>query len=124
MATGYAKKMEAAVAAAAPLLRERGFRKQRHRFNAETERGLTQVLTFQMGAHQPPGTTEVPGLRENLYGAFTANLGLHFDEVRDVPLRLPRPSFLREEDLPPPRPQSRPKFLGDGDCHVTVRLGN
>jgi hypothetical protein len=117
----YASKMDSAVAFVARLLRERGFRRQRHVFNAEAEPGLTQVLTFQMGAHPPPGTSGVPGLRENLYGAFTINLGLHFDEVRDVPLRTPRPAFLREVDLPPARP--RPKFLRDGDCHVTTRLG-
>ena len=39
-----------------------------------------------------------------------------------MPLRLPRPSFLREEDLPPPRPRTRPKSFGDGDCQRTVRL--
>jgi hypothetical protein len=89
MATAYARKMEAAVVAVFSLIREHGFKKQRHRFNAEPEPGMTQVLTFQMGAHRPPGTTEIPGLREDLYGAFTINLGLHFEEVRELPKRSP-----------------------------------
>jgi Domain of unknown function (DUF4304) len=117
------RKMDAAVAAVSSLLRGHGFRKQRHRFNAEPEPGMTQVLTFQMGAHQPPGTAEIPGLRENLYGAFTINLGLHFEEVRELPTRSPAAAFLREHGLPVPRPRPRPKGLGEGDCHVTVRLG-
>jgi hypothetical protein len=124
MATEHAKKMDTAVRAIAPVLRERGFRKQRHAFNREGEEGLVQVVTFQMGAHQPPRTREIAGLRENLYGFFTINLGLHLDEVREVDERRPkpRPSFLREEDVPPPRP--RPTFFREGDCHVVVRLGS
>jgi Domain of unknown function (DUF4304) len=123
MATRYARKMDTAVAAVSPLLRKHGFKKQRHRFNAESEPGMTQVLTFQMGAHQPPGTTEIPGLRENLYGAFAINVGLHFEEVRELPKRSPGAAFLREQGLPVPPPRPRPKVLGEGDCHVTVRLG-
>jgi Domain of unknown function (DUF4304) len=123
MATEYARKMDAAVRAAAPLLRERGFKKQRHVFNAEPEPGLTQVLTFQMGAHQPPGSGEVPGLRENLYGRFTINLGLHFAEVAELPKRSPGVAFLREHGLPVPPPRPPPKFLNEGHCHVTKRLG-
>ena len=123
MATAYARKMDAAVAAVSPLVREHGFKKQRHRFNAEPEPGMTQVLTFQMGAHQPPGTAEIPGLRENLYGAFTINLGLHFEEVRELPKRSPGAAFLREHGLPVPPPRARPKVLGEGHCHMTVRLG-
>jgi hypothetical protein len=123
MATAYARKMDTAVVAVARLLREHGFRKQRHRFNAEPEPGMTQVLTFQMGAHQPPGTTEIRGLRESRYGAFTINLGLHFDELRELPKRSPGAAFLREHGLPVPPPRPQPKVLGEGHCHVTVRLG-
>jgi Domain of unknown function (DUF4304) len=123
MATEYARKMDAAVRAVVPLLRERGFKKQRHVFNAEPEPGLTQVLTFQMGAHQPPGAAEVPGLRENLYSRFTINLGLHLAEVAELPKRSPGVAFLREQGLPVPPPRPRPKFLNEGHCHLTTRLG-
>jgi Domain of unknown function (DUF4304) len=123
MASELAEKMAGAVQAVAPLLREAGFRKQRHAFNREAEPGLTQVLTFQMGAHQPPGTHEIEGLRENLYGAFTINLGLHIAEVDHVgnSLPRPRPSFLRAEDMPKPKPP--PKFFREGHCQVTKRIG-
>ena len=36
---------------------------------------------FQMGPSEPPGTTFIPGLRENLYGLFTINLGVYVPEV-------------------------------------------
>jgi Domain of unknown function (DUF4304) len=123
MATDYARKMGAAVGAVAPLLRERGFKKPRHVFNSEPATGLTQVLTFQMGAHQPPGTTEAPGLRENLYGRFTINLGLHFAEVEEIPRRSPAVAFARKHDLPVPPPRPPPKFLNESHCHLTKRLG-
>jgi hypothetical protein len=34
-----------------------------------------------MGSFDPPGTTYHPGLRENLYGRFTINLGVYVPEV-------------------------------------------
>ena len=34
-----------------------------------------------MGASDPPGTTYIPGLRENLHGLFTVNLGVYVPEV-------------------------------------------
>jgi Domain of unknown function (DUF4304) len=123
MATEYARKMDAAVRKVGPLLHERGFKKQRHVFNAEPEAGLTQVLTFQMGAHQPPGTTEVPGLRETLYGRFTINLGLHLAEVAELPKRSPALEFALKHGLPAPPPRPPPKFLNDGHCQLTWRLG-
>ena len=39
------------------------------------------VIDFQMGRFDPPGTTFIPGLRENLYGLFTINLGVYVPEV-------------------------------------------
>jgi uncharacterized protein DUF4304 len=34
-----------------------------------------------MGRFDPPGTTYIPGLRENLYGLFSVNLGVYVPEV-------------------------------------------
>jgi hypothetical protein len=34
-----------------------------------------------MGPSDPPGTTYIPGLRENFYGLFTVNLGVFVSEV-------------------------------------------
>lgn len=58
-----------------------GFKKSGRTFNRTTADGLVQVITVQMGAHDPPGTNYIPGLRENLYGWFTINLGVYVPEV-------------------------------------------
>jgi Domain of unknown function (DUF4304) len=64
-----------------PLLRQAGFRKHGRTYNRTTIDGLTHVLGFQMGSFDPPGTMHIPGLRENLYGRFTVNLGVYVPEV-------------------------------------------
>lgn len=64
-----------------PLLKEYGCKVRGRTFNRITEDGLTQVMNLQMGASDPPGTTYIPGLRENLYGLFTINLGVYIPEV-------------------------------------------
>jgi hypothetical protein len=62
-------------------LRLAGFRKHGRTYNRTVSGGLTHVVAFQMGAFDPPGTTYIPGLRENLYGRFTVNLGVYVPEV-------------------------------------------
>jgi len=62
-------------------LKPKGFRKQGRTFNRTTDDGLVQVVNIQMGASDPPGTVYIPGLRENLYGWFTINLGVYVPEV-------------------------------------------
>jgi len=37
-----------------------------------------------MGPSDPPGTTYIPGLRENLHGLFTINLGVYVPEVARI----------------------------------------
>jgi len=64
-----------------PVLRAEGFKVRGRSFNRATEDGLTQVVSIQMGASDPPGTTYFPGLRENLHGLFTVNLGVYVPEV-------------------------------------------
>ena len=64
-----------------PWLIERGFRVRGRAFNRVTDDGLTDVLSIQMGAFDPPGTVPIPGLRENLHGLFTVNLGVYIPEV-------------------------------------------
>ncbi|MFN2547489.1 MAG: DUF4304 domain-containing protein [Myxococcales bacterium] len=58
-----------------------GFKKKGRTFNRSTEDGVVQVINIQMGSYDPPGTTYIPGLRENLYGWFTINLGVYVPEV-------------------------------------------
>jgi hypothetical protein len=76
-----AKQMDALQAALRPTLQRWGFRGRGRTFNRPTQDGLTQVITFQMGGFDPPGTTYIPGLRENMYGRFTVNLGVYVPEV-------------------------------------------
>jgi uncharacterized protein DUF4304 len=64
-----------------PWFRQAGFRKHGRTYNRTTTDGLTHVIGFQMGSFDPPGTTHIPGLRENLYGRFTVNLGVYVPEV-------------------------------------------
>jgi hypothetical protein len=67
-----------------PSLKEHGFKLRGRTFNRVTEDGLTQVIGLQMGASDPPGTTYIPGLRENMHGRFTVNLGVYVPEVAEV----------------------------------------
>jgi hypothetical protein len=64
-----------------PLLKKHGFLPRGRTFNRTTKDGLTQVINFQMGPSDPPGTTYIAGLRENLHGLFTVNLGVYVPEV-------------------------------------------
>ena len=64
-----------------PVLKDKGYRVRGRTFNRSTSDGLVQVVSFQMGNFDPPGTTYIPGLRDNLYGRFTVNLGVYVPEV-------------------------------------------
>jgi hypothetical protein len=66
------------------LLKEHGYKVRGRTFNRTTSDGLTQVVNFQMGASDPPGTTYFPGLKENLHGLFTVNLGVYIPEVASL----------------------------------------
>ena len=77
----YAREVDEILRQIRPLLAERGFKIRGRTFNRITGDGLTQVVGFQMGASDPPGTFHIPGLRENLHGFFTVNLGVYVPEV-------------------------------------------
>ena len=77
----FAKAVDAIQLALRPLLKEREFRVRGRTFNRSTKDGLTHVVNLQMGPADPPGTTPIPGLRENLHGLFTVNLGVYVPEV-------------------------------------------
>lgn len=79
--TEFAKQLDIVQIAVTPMLKEHGFKKRGRTFNRLSPDGLTLVINFQMGAFDPPGTTYFPGLRENLYGYFTLNLGIYVPEV-------------------------------------------
>src|SRR5262245_14171011 len=77
----YAEAVDEIQAVLRSLMKARGFNVRGRTFNRLTEDGLTQVINLQMGPSDPPGTTYVPGLRENLHGLFTVNLGVYVPEV-------------------------------------------
>lgn len=77
-----------------PWFRQAGFRKHGRTYNRTTTDGLTHVVGFQMGSFDPPGTTHIPGLRENLYGRFAVNLGVYVPEVAVITgAARPSPSY-------------------------------
>lgn len=78
-----AKRLDELQAKLNPTLEECGFRARGRTFNRLTSDGLTEVLKLQMGRFDPPGTANVPGLRENLFGKFTVNLGVFVPEVAE-----------------------------------------
>jgi hypothetical protein len=68
-------------------LAEYGFRARGRVLNRRTSDGMTEVVQIQMGSFDPPGTTYVPGLRENRYGKFAINLGVFVPEVAERQVR-------------------------------------
>ncbi len=68
----------------APHLKDAGFRKRRHSFNRDTIDGLVHVVVFWMAPRQPPAWTEVPGLRERLFGSFRLHLGVQVPEMTRI----------------------------------------
>jgi len=57
------------------ILKPQGFKQKGRTFNRQIEKGLIQVINFQSGQY-PIGDYEIPGLKDNLYGKFTVNLGV------------------------------------------------
>lgn len=81
VATQYAEAMKNAVATSSPDLKAAGFHKRRHSFNRVNPNGLVHVVHFWMAPKEPPAWTEVPGLRERLYGSFRVDLGVRVSEI-------------------------------------------
>ena len=80
-ASPFVKELDGIQRALKASLKEHGFKARGRTFNRETSDGLTQVINLQMGSFDPPGTTYIPGLREDLHGLFTVNLGVYIPEV-------------------------------------------
>jgi len=69
------------------LLKPNGYKKSGRTFNKINENGIIEVINFQSGKYQFENTIEIPGLRENLYGSFTINIGILIPELyfKDYP---------------------------------------
>jgi hypothetical protein len=102
--TPEALRMRAIVDEQAPLLKEAGFKRRRHSFNRFAGDGLVHVVYFWMAPKEPPAWTEVPGLRERLYGSFRLDFGVHVPEMTRT--HTPRSSW-----------------INDYDCHLRRTIG-
>jgi hypothetical protein len=78
------------------VFKQSGFRVRGRTYNRRTPQDLIQVVNFQMGSFDPPGTTYIPGLRENLHGKFTVNLGIYVPEVAQYHVGGAAKSFINE----------------------------
>ena len=94
--TSEAEAMKAIVAANAAALKEAGFRKRRHCFNRPTADGLVHVVFFWQAPKEPPAWTEVPGLRERLYGSYRIDIGVWAPEM--TRMGTPRSSWINDYD--------------------------
>ena len=104
--------MEQVVRASVPLMKREGFRKRSHTFNRSREPGAVEVINFQMGPSDPPGTYDIPWFRPKLQGHFTINLGVAFEE------------FWNFERTEGDAKKAFPSFLNEYDCHLRSRLGS
>ena len=89
-----------------PFLKELRWRARARAFNRTTLDGLTQVIEFQLGRFGPPGTHYV-GLRRNVYGKSTVNVGAYVPEVD----KYTSPGV------------GVPSFVHGHDCCIRERLG-
>ena len=105
----YRAAMDTIVAAVTPSMKQHGFRKRGSTFNRSREAGAIAGLNFQMGRFDPPGTIEIPGFRENLYGRFTVNVGVAFEEMWAIDLATEARPF--------------PPFVNEYNCHLRSRVG-
>lgn len=94
--TEFSKQVDEIQSQLTPFLKDNGFRKRGRTYNRTSSDGITSVINFQMGAFDPPGTTYFPGLRENLYGLFTTNLGVYVPEVYKFQVGSEVKSFVQE----------------------------
>jgi hypothetical protein len=86
-------------------LKADGFKKKGRTHNKVLDNGIVQVINFQMGQFQFDNVIEIPGLRENLYGQFTINIGVFVPELY--------------EKIFDPKPKS---FIQEFDCEIRTRL--
>lgn len=62
-------------------LKPLGYKKKARTWNRTAEPGVVHVIQMQLGRFDPPGTVEIPGVRENMHGRFTINVGVYVAEV-------------------------------------------
>ncbi len=76
----YKKQLDIVQKEVVRFLKPLGFKNKGRTFNRETEQGVWQVINFQSGQFPLGDKYVVPGLREDMYGKFTVNLGVFVQE--------------------------------------------
>jgi hypothetical protein len=79
--SGFAHEVDEIQRELRPCLAAAGFKVRGRTFNRLSADRCTCVVNIQMGPSEPPGTTYIPGLCENLHGFFAVNLGVYVPEV-------------------------------------------
>ncbi len=92
----FAKHLDSVQAHLAAFLMPLGFRKKGRTHNRTTAGGLIQIVNFQMGEYPIGEGYVVPGLRENLYGKFTVNLGVLLPFVWETECQKPTAEFVQD----------------------------
>lgn len=87
-------------------LKPLGFRRNGRAFNRRLDSGLIQVINFQSGQYPIGQGYEIPGLRENLYGKFTVNLGVCIESLYKLEF-----------------PTKSRKYYKEYECQIRNRLG-
>lgn len=89
------------------FLKQLGFKKKGRTFNRETEKGIYQIINIQSGQFPLIENYVIKGLRENLYGKFTINLGVCIEDLYQIQY-----------------PGQLKSFYQDYDCPIRLRLSN
>lgn len=79
-------------------LKASGFKKKGRTHNKVLDNGIILVINFQMGQFQFENVVEIPGLRENLYGQFTINMGVFVPELYQKKYNQKSKDFVQEFD--------------------------
>jgi hypothetical protein len=104
MTTPEAQAMARIVAAQTSTMKLAGFMKRRYSFNRSTPDGLVHVVHLWMAPKEPTAWTEVPGLRQRLYGSFRVDFGVYVPEMT----RIGRPNS---------------DWINECDCHLRRTAG-
>ena len=87
------------------LFKSNSFKKKGRTYNKTLEDNIVHVINFQSGEY-PISNYVIPGIRENLYGKFTVNLGVFIPCVNELETR-----------------SKIPKFIQEYHCSIRVRFG-
>jgi len=94
----FVKKLDAVQADVHTFLGPLDFYKKGRTHNRQTSDGIRHAINFQMGQYPIGEQYVIPGLRENLYGFFTVNLGVLLPCVYEAEWNKEPRAFVQEYD--------------------------